>query len=426
MGTTVMKITRPSDREIIKFSVAACHILDVQELNLTLFGGGPEEGYSLGDERLDKFSETTYSAINGARVILSPYYIISLNRGQGSDSDQLIYDTLRIDNIAAENGQSQYIVPFDLVKQIQTLVEASFLKDQESISVLFKNPKLFRELLASHHRQNAQLQKTVLEIGKEAASARISLEEEFAKRRHQFETEAQKAEIERQRTAETRLEAIKIEEERLHALQKEIDDRNNTHARRELHKDLKAKISQRAGSLKVTPETIGNRKPIHAAICLAVLGMFTLILWLSAQAASMPSGLTSVQYVIAGVKPALLTVAMLGLIAWYLRWMNRWFERYADAEFQLKQFELDIDRASWVVEAALEWKLSQDRPMPEHLLETISRNLFSKSEADEASDMHPADYLASAILGRASALNLKMPGGELSLSGRDLQKLKND
>ncbi|RVL29647.1 hypothetical protein [Sinorhizobium meliloti] len=127
-----------------------------------------------------------------------------------------------------------------------------------------------------------------------------------------------------------------------------------------------------------------------------------------------------------GLKPASITLALLGLMAWYLRWMNRWFERYADAEFHLKQFELDIDRASWVVEAALEWKLSQDRPMPEHLLETISRNLFSKGEKDDSADMHPADYLASAILGRASALNLKVPGGEISLTGRDLKKLQKD
>jgi hypothetical protein len=30
---------------------------------------------------------------------------------------------------------------------------------------------------------------------------------------------------------------------------------------------------------------------------------------------------------------------------------------HASAEFLLKQFELDIDRASWVVETAMEWHL---------------------------------------------------------------------
>jgi hypothetical protein len=426
MPSNVMQIVKVSDRELLEFCTTAAKILQTEEVHVSIFGGGPEQTYDRNDERLGRFSDSSFGAINSVRIVKSPYYIITLQRGQGSNSEQLIYDTLRIDNVAEENGQPQHALAFEVIKEVQELVEKTFSQDQESISVLFKNPKLFRDLLASHHRQNVQLQKTVLDIGKNAASARISLEEEFAKRRRQLENDAHAAEFERQKALEARLEAVRAEDERLQALQKEIDDRNNTHARRELHRDLKAKISQRAGSMKVTPETIRNRTPIHIATCLAVASMLGLILWLSAQAASMPSGLTSVQYLIAGIKPALLTVAMLGLIAWYLRWMNRWFERYADAEFQLKQFELDIDRASWVVEAALEWKLSQDRPMPEHLLETISRNLFSKSEADDASDMHPADYLASAILGRASALNLKMPGGELSLTGKDIQRLKND
>ncbi|MCM0752025.1 hypothetical protein DEA98_14245 [Brucella pseudogrignonensis] len=106
--------------------------------------------------------------------------------------------------------------------------------------------------------------------------------------------------------------------------------------------------------------------------------------------------------------------------------MNRWVERYADTEFYLKQFELDIDRANWVVETALEWKEKQDRTIPDALLGSISRNLFLKTDRDEDADMHPADYLASAILGRASALNLKVPGGELQLTGKDIKKLAKD
>lgn len=92
----------------------------------------------------------------------------------------------------------------------------------------------------------------------------------------------------------------------------------------------------------------------------------------------------------------------------------------------MKQFELDIDRANWVVETALEWKEKQDRSIPDALLGSISRNLFTKTERDEDADMHPADYLASAILGRASNVNLKVPGGEISLTGKDFKKLQKD
>jgi hypothetical protein len=50
---------------------------------------------------------------------------------------------------------------------------------------------------------------------------------------------------------------------------------------------------------------------------------------------------------------------------------------HASAEFLLKQFELDIDRASWVVETAMEWHRDQQAEIPAPLLEGITRNLFS-------------------------------------------------
>jgi len=61
----------------------------------------------------------------------------------------------------------------------------------------------------------------------------------------------------------------------------------------------------------------------------------------------------------AAVKQGVAAVAIIGAILYYVRWMNRWFEQHAAAEFWLKQFQLDIDRASWVVETALEWRKEQ-------------------------------------------------------------------
>ncbi|RJF80922.1 hypothetical protein D3877_11850 [Azospirillum cavernae] len=142
------------------------------------------------------------------------------------------------------------------------------------------------------------------------------------------------------------------------------------------------------------------------------------------EAAARDKAIGATEVVVLALKPLGLTVAFLGLLTWYLRWMNRWFERHSEAEFQLKQFELDVDRASWVVETALEWRQEQQAPMPDHLIESISRNLFSRSEKDEAADMHPADYLASALLGRASGLKLKLPGADLEYDGKALKEAR--
>jgi hypothetical protein len=59
--------------------------------------------------------------------------------------------------------------------------------------------------------------------------------------------------------------------------------------------------------------------------------------------------------------------------------------------------------------------------MPGYLIEAISKNLFSKTEKDESAEMHPADYLASALLGKASTLKLKVPGGEIEYDSKALK-----
>ena len=38
----------------------------------------------------------------------------------------------------------------------------------------------------------------------------------------------------------------------------------------------------------------------------------------------------------------------------YIRWNDQWLRQHADEEFRMRQLELDIDRASWITELALE------------------------------------------------------------------------
>lgn len=102
--------------------------------------------------------------------------------------------------------------------------------------------------------------------------------------------------------------------------------------------------------------------------------------------------------------------------------MNRWFEQHASAEFLLKQFELDIDRASWVVESAMEWRRDQQAEIPAPLLEGITRNLFA-DRTDPASAHSAADDLASALVGNASQLKLRLGENELNFDRKGLTTL---
>lgn len=98
---------------------------------------------------------------------------------------------------------------------------------------------------------------------------------------------------------------------------------------------------------------------------------------------------------------------------YYIRWQNRWAEQHASSEFQLQQFHIDVNRANWVIESCLEWRKDTESVIPTVLLESITRNLFDNKTDDIEKAIHPSDELASALLGSASKLKMKIGENEL-------------
>lgn len=419
-------VPKAKDHAVLAFLRDAAGILGADNIRYQLAGASREVSLSTTNDDIEKYTSSIsdrYAIYNGT-VRITNFDLVYTR--EPTDRTGIVFDSIRTRNTGRDvHPQQEPIQPEQFV-QLNELIDSTFGANVEQSAALFRDPKAFREVMRSHQSMIERLEETVLQVGENAAAARSKLEDEYWKKNSDLARKYDERKDTLEAEASSARDEIRQQQAELDQTKRDLDDRNNTHARRELHRDLKTRIAQRADSLKVTPETTANRRPIHIASSVFSLALLALIVVFTIQLGNIPENSPVSVYLVAGLKPVSLSIALLGLMAWYLRWINRWFERYADTEFQLKQFELDIDRASWVVEAALEWKLSQDRPMPEHLLETISRNLFSKSDRDESADMHPADYLASAILGRASALNLKVPGGEISLTGRDIKRLQKD
>jgi hypothetical protein len=423
----LLNVPKARDQIVFSFLLAAAKIIGAEFINIQSIGAGRASQYAVAGEEsanVSPYAASDRYLIHKGSINVS-HFSLTYSRDP-KDQATIAFDSVIVRNTGWDAHPQKEPLSEDAFFSLQTLISDTFLATTDQHAALFRDPKAFKELMRSHQQMLERLEDTLLQVGENAAAARSQLEDEYWKKNSELRRQYDERQANADKTLAESRDEVRQQKEALDDQKRVLDDRSNTHARRELHRDLKAKIAQRADSLRVTPETTANRRPIHIAVLWSAAFLSALTVYFSVQFTLLPSSASTTQTIIAGLKPASITIALLGLIAWYLRWMNRWFERYADTEFHLKQFELDIDRASWVVETALEWKLSQDRPMPEHLLETISRNLFSKSEKDESADIHPADYLASAILGRASALNLKVPGGEISLTGKDIKRLQKD
>lgn len=410
MANAVLRVPRIDDRSLYKFMTEAAEALKSNKFTINEIGVHGHHTVTLGSAKDPYWSKSALHSVNDATLSQGN---VSVHLTVGKDSRSF---DLSVNNGSPEQDEEG--------RNLNSIIEKHFWTGSG------KGSSGDLEQIASVQGLNQQmllhLQSATTRVTESIAEAHARLEAEFSARQKQLDVDLQKRSQLADKAIEAERKQLREREDALEERRRKIDDRDNTTARRAQHAILKSRIAERAGKFHITAETKRARWPIHVGVG-AGCALLAYFLWLYATAvASLPAEASLALVLAASVKPIGLTIALLGLVAWYLRWMNRWFERYADTEFFLKQFELDIDRANWVVETALEWKEKQDRTIPESLLGSISRNLFTKAEKDEDANMHPADYLASAILGTASNVNLKVPGAEIALTGRGIKKLQKE
>ncbi len=219
-------------------------------------------------------------------------------------------------------------------------------------------------------------------------------------------------------------EALKVEIEALEKKRKELDDSSNTHARREIRRDILKEIKARQTKYSLTEGTNRLRKPI----AVAMFGLIAIFIVLSAislkEFYDVIQGDNLNKIVIAGIKQAIYSAGAIGSVIFMIRWMNRWFELHSQSEFELKHFELDMERASWLVETSLEWKDAKGTAIPTELLESLSNNLFSGDKEKIDPLQHPADQLASALMGSAKSVKLKAGDSSVEIDPKKLANSK--
>ncbi len=281
------------------------------------------------------------------------------------------------------------------------------------------------QMIAIHESTLERLELLNEELISKGNEFRQQLEEETRKKIAAYEVNFEDRRAKLESDYQAQVFELQSAKEALDKRLKEVDDRDNTHVRRELRKALQDEIKNRQDTFHLTKDTTNLRWPIHitciTAICVLIQQSYMygdeLIRSISAKADIPITVLT-----MASIKTASLTISAIGFLIFYLRWMNRWLEQHTQTEFQLKQFQLDVDRASWVVETSLAWKNEVKDVIPTVLLESIAKNLFQFENKTKEAPLHPGDQLASAILGTASKVRVKAGDTELEFNGKDLKK----
>jgi molybdenum-dependent DNA-binding transcriptional regulator ModE len=211
----------------------------------------------------------------------------------------------------------------------------------------------------------ARLEKAASDMLVEMEEGRKRREKELQEKERVLEAKYQHNEQELQATATQKTQDLERRSAELDALQKDLDDRAATHARRQHYKDIKEKFASWGKEFRVTPGTQSLRSNVYIfTIVLMVLfgGLAAFFLFQSITAVD------ALHLVPAIVKKATFTTLFVTTAVFFIKWNNQWFQRHANEEFHLKRMELDIDRASWFVEMAFEWKDEKGEEIPDALM----------------------------------------------------------
>jgi hypothetical protein len=310
--------------------------------------------------------------------------------------------------------------------------------------------------LAIHNNVMERLEETASTILEKTTAFAVTVQAELAAGRKKNDDDLEAA---RQKLIDefaAKEVAVAKREAEIHAKLQEIDDRDNTHARREIRNGMLEDIKLRINNFGVSKDTAAKRWPVRIGILFSVLVLCVLIgmalneIHLQSDAAlSLRASAVSQLFVNGGKLPdayrnelaasaaavpvidkywlwarlVLLSLGLAATVLYYVRWENGWAERHASAEFQLQQFYLDVNRASWVVESCLEWrKETENSAIPAELLASITRNLFVDKQSEPEQVIHPADQLASALLGTASKVRLKAGNSEVEIDPKKISK----
>lgn len=280
------------------------------------------------------------------------------------------------------------------------------------------------ELASIHEATLSRLEGLSEQLISDTHEYRKRLDIEHLQRLHSLEAGFKTKEQELSKKYQQLIEQLQDKEQEFEDRKKELDSKSNTHARRQIRKDIIGEIKKRQAEFKLTSGTNSLRKPVALAM-LGLILFFVALSCFSVRDFYYALGLSDINSLwVSGIKQAIYSFGAVGSILFYIRWQNRWFEQHSLAEFHLKQLELDMERASWIVETSLEWNDAKGNSIPSELLESLSRSLFSPQGEKVENLVHPADQLASAIMGTASMVKLKAGNTEVEIDPRKLRRVK--
>ncbi|UXI04665.1 hypothetical protein [Photobacterium sp. TY1-4] len=236
--------------------------------------------------------------------------------------------------------------------------------------------------------------------------------------------------------------------------QQQIDDADNTTARRKTTISMLEDVQEKARQFNFSPSVgVYTNRTLIFSFILVIVGFLTVLFTVyelqetrsvissnidgiltkipdSTNLKSVESGISLAigidqKYIwFLYIRIFLGSTLFVSSILYLIKWFNSWANKIAHQELENQQFVRDLNRAHLAVEMCLEWNDKKDGDVPERLLNSLTDGLFQDRNQDNQVIDHPADQLASALVRSAEKIKLPFGSSQMEISGKSLNKAK--
>lgn len=288
----------------------------------------------------------------------------------------------------------------------------------------------------------AQLHHTMLE---NAEGLRISYEEDAAERRKKFEEQQLLADEEIRKREADSLERINAEKAALDEKIKEFDQSDHMFARRKLREDITNQVQE------FTKRPLSSRQSaskfwLIAGLCLVASAGAGALAFESFQSfVSLAQATQTIPDPTAGpdtilksqrlpqdsyllwmmaLRGAVLSAVCVGFAAYLISMLRKSYDSEVRTLHEFQRYGMDINRASWVIETAMEMTTKEGAALPERWIEGACAGLF---QADNKKDAEVSSLAAlGAVMGLGPEVTVGPTGASFKIPPKGAKRAAND
>ena len=429
----VIRTARLTDRQVLDLIDVFKHKMILSSASVTL---GPGVQVDIAAENTDgKQMEGLYRdrhAIQQSLIVIEDLSSVYFYRGIATNVDRPFSDRQAspyFDEVILNMGdrrrvpgmRNQVIECMDIIEE--ALPEVFPLQDVDKVHGAVDVLQAQMAGLADQYKEMLRdLAEERAEFRKEHEERRQSLEQEREADKKQVKEEARHRKVEFDLYQHEELEKLKQREDEVEKREKDLDDRQHMHARRELRQQITEGFKRRLGEPVVSGRTSTIRWAVFGLTIIAGLGIGYVGIenfqdLISVKDKNELPTWVLVGWVLRGTVSLFLAV---GFIVYAINWLRIVYLDDVRTARRYESYGNDIDRASFVIETIMEVGEKEQASVPDAWVEGVCRNLFTDKSESGYGKVPP--NVAAMLFESIGGAKFGPEGAEVTMRRRDARR----